>query len=83
MAEMAPLERALECLAREDPTFRWRPTTDSGQLVMSGMGELHYGTSSARESSVYLVVPLHYFVHQYYIRKIYIHTHNSSNLQCL
>ena len=41
LAEMAPLERALECLAREDPTFRWRHDADSGQLIVSGMGELH------------------------------------------
>ncbi len=28
-------------LAREDPTFKWREDLETGQLVVSGMGELH------------------------------------------
>jgi elongation factor G len=28
-------------LAREDPTFKWREDQETGQLVVSGMGELH------------------------------------------
>jgi elongation factor G len=32
---------ALEKLSEEDPTFRVRTDTDTGQLIISGMGELH------------------------------------------
>jgi elongation factor G len=41
---IADRDRLLDCLAkvaREDPTFRWRADRDTGQLVISGMGELH------------------------------------------
>lgn len=31
----------LDRLAREDPTFRWRADKETGQIVVSGMGELH------------------------------------------
>ncbi|MEO8702537.1 MAG: elongation factor G, partial [Kofleriaceae bacterium] len=37
----AKLARALERLAIEDPSFRVRTDAESGQLVISGMGELH------------------------------------------
>jgi elongation factor G len=35
------LLEALDRLAREDPTLRWWSDQDTGQLVISGMGELH------------------------------------------
>src|SRR6185295_19924122 len=35
------LEQALARLAIEDPSFRVRTDTDSGQIIISGMGELH------------------------------------------
>jgi len=35
------LLEALDKLAREDPTLRWRADEDTGQLVIAGMGELH------------------------------------------
>ena len=35
------LLESLAKLAREDPTFRWRPDKETGQLLISGMGELH------------------------------------------
>ena len=41
---IADRDKLIECLdklAREDPTFRWREDRDTGQLVVSGMGELH------------------------------------------
>ena len=41
---VADRDKLLECLdklAREDPTFGWRTDKDTGQLVISGMGELH------------------------------------------
>jgi elongation factor G len=37
----AKLGRALERLAIEDPSFRVRTDADTGQIVISGMGELH------------------------------------------
>jgi len=35
------LEAALERLSREDPTFRVRTDEETGQIIISGMGELH------------------------------------------
>lgn len=40
-ADKEALGQALAKLAREDPTFRRQVDTESGQLVISGMGELH------------------------------------------
>ncbi len=35
------LKKALEQLSMEDPTFTYKDDSDTGQLVISGMGELH------------------------------------------
>ena len=35
------LKKALEMLAMEDPTFTYKDDPETGQLVISGMGELH------------------------------------------
>ncbi len=35
------LQETLEVLSREDPTFSFRDDEETGQLVISGMGELH------------------------------------------
>jgi len=40
-AERAKLGDALESLRREDPTFSYKIDPDTGQTVISGMGELH------------------------------------------
>jgi elongation factor G len=40
-AEREKLEFALNKMAEEDPTFRVREDPDTGQTVISGMGELH------------------------------------------
>ena len=40
-AERKNLHQALEKLAREDPTFRQSMDKQTGQLLVSGMGELH------------------------------------------
>ncbi|MBP7052780.1 MAG: elongation factor G [Phycisphaerae bacterium] len=40
-AERAKLADALESLRREDPTFAYKIDPDTGQTVISGMGELH------------------------------------------
>ncbi len=39
--ELKKLEVVLEKLARDDPTFRYYTHPDTGQLIVSGMGELH------------------------------------------
>jgi len=40
-AEKAKLADALASLKREDPTFECKMDTDTGQTIISGMGELH------------------------------------------
>ena len=40
-AERAKLVAALDALRREDPTFTCKTDPDTGQTVISGMGELH------------------------------------------
>ncbi len=40
-ADSDRLQESLEKLAREDPTFKWVKDGETGQLVISGMGELH------------------------------------------
>ncbi|MGQ9589196.1 MAG: elongation factor G [Planctomycetota bacterium] len=41
IADRDRLLDALGKIAREDPTFAWRADKETGQIVMSGMGELH------------------------------------------
>jgi elongation factor G len=41
LEQQGHLERALEALAIEDPTFRVHTDVDSHQTIISGMGELH------------------------------------------
>jgi elongation factor G len=40
-ADRAKLGEVLSLLAREDPTFDWRVNEETGQTIISGMGELH------------------------------------------
>lgn len=40
-ADQSKLEKALDKLALEDPSFRIRKDDETGQTVISGMGELH------------------------------------------
>lgn len=35
------LKKSLEILSAEDPTFTWKDNEETGQIVISGMGELH------------------------------------------
>ncbi len=41
MADLDKLKAALQDMHFEDPTFRFREDPETGQLVISGMGELH------------------------------------------
>ncbi len=40
-AEQEKLNKALQTLAMEDPTFTYKDDAETGQLIISGMGELH------------------------------------------
>ena len=40
-SDMAKLQKALETLSIEDPTFTYKENNETGQLIISGMGELH------------------------------------------
>lgn len=40
-SDMDKLQKALETLAMEDPTFTYKEDSETGQLLISGMGELH------------------------------------------
>ncbi|TVR73623.1 MAG: elongation factor G [Spirochaetaceae bacterium] len=41
MSERERLKEVLQLLTREDPTFLWKEDSDTGELIISGMGELH------------------------------------------
>ena len=41
LSERDRLKEVLDTLTREDPTFTWKEDADTGQLIISGMGELH------------------------------------------
>lgn len=41
MSERKKLQSALEQLEKEDPTFQIKEIEDTGELIISGMGELH------------------------------------------
>ncbi len=41
MSEHDKLNETLEILSKEDPTFTWHEDAETGQLIISGMGELH------------------------------------------
>ncbi|MBC7075270.1 MAG: elongation factor G [Syntrophomonadaceae bacterium] len=40
-ADQEKIEESLRCLAEEDPTFKTRYDQETGQMLISGMGELH------------------------------------------
>ena len=54
-ADKERFEEALRRLAREDPTFETRVDGDTGQIVISGMGELHLDVLKTRMSEEFNV----------------------------
>ena len=48
VSEMAKLKEALSLLSHEDPTFVWREDKETGDLIISGMGELHLDIITTR-----------------------------------
>ena len=56
LADQEKMATALERLAKEDPSFRVRTDEDSGQIIISGMGELHLDIIVDRMSREFNVV---------------------------
>ena len=48
LSERDRLKEVLEILSKEDPTFTSREDPETGQLIISGMGELHIDILTAR-----------------------------------
>jgi elongation factor G len=55
LSERDRLKEVLSILTREDPTFVWKEDEDTGELVISGMGELHLDVLVTRIISDYKV----------------------------
>ncbi|MFW5693858.1 MAG: elongation factor G [Alkalispirochaeta sp.] len=55
LSERDRLKEVLAILTREDPTFLWREDEDTGELIISGMGELHLDVLVTRVVSDYKV----------------------------
>ncbi|MDR1220668.1 MAG: elongation factor G [Treponema sp.] len=55
MSEQDKLKEALALLSKEDPTFTTRDNEETGQLIISGMGELHLDVLTTRLVTDYKV----------------------------
>ena len=55
LSEQEKLTAALEQLAKEDPTFTAKENDETGQLIISGMGELHLDVLVTRVTEEYKV----------------------------
>ena len=55
LSERDRLKQVLELLMREDPTFVWKEDADTGELIISGMGELHLEVLVGRMTDEYNV----------------------------
>jgi elongation factor G len=53
MSEMDKLREILGLLAKEDPTFTTKDNSETGQLIISGMGELHLDVLVTRITKEY------------------------------
>jgi elongation factor G len=52
-SDMGRLREVLEFLRREDPTFTTKEDEETGQLIISGMGELHLDVLTTRAAKDY------------------------------
>lgn len=48
LSDRDKLKEILDLLSREDPTFFWKEDSDTGELIISGMGELHLDVMTTR-----------------------------------
>ena len=55
LSERDRLKEVLAILTREDPTFLWKEDADTGELIISGMGELHLDVLVTRVVTDYKV----------------------------
>ena len=55
MSDMSKLKKTLGILMKEDPTFRVKENEETGQLVISGMGELHLDVLMTRVTKEFKV----------------------------
>lgn len=55
LSEQDKLKSTLDLLTREDPTFLWKEDSETGQLIISGMGELHLDVLVTRITDDYNV----------------------------
>jgi elongation factor G len=55
MSEQEKMRETLDILAKEDPTFTTRENEETGQLIISGMGELHLDVLVTRMIKEYKV----------------------------
>ncbi|MDR2864697.1 MAG: elongation factor G [Spirochaetaceae bacterium] len=55
MSQRDRLKEVLEILSKEDPTFTTRENEETGQLIISGMGELHLDVLVTRMTKEYKV----------------------------
>ncbi len=59
-ADRKKLEETLKLLAKQDPTFRAKISEETGQTIVSGMGELHLEIISKRmERDFHLKMRIH------------------------
>ncbi len=55
LSERKKLQDALRTIEKEDPTFTFKENEDTGQLIISGMGELHLDVLVTRVTKDYKV----------------------------
>jgi len=55
LSDREKLKAVLDLVSQEDPTFFWREDKETGEIVISGMGELHLDVVTTRIKSDYKV----------------------------
>jgi elongation factor G len=83
LAFQKPLDNALDCLVREDPSLRVTHEEDTGQTILGGMGELHLEIIQDRIRKVSLrwsfVLPLRSCPFVWLRTDVALHKHFYSN----